>query len=128
MILSGFLTGLAGANEVLGFHYRLLDGISPSYGFTAMVVALLGKLNPIAVIFSSYLFASLTVGSAQMQRVTQVPIALSQVLQGLVVLCILGTEYLLDYDFVPLKQLTDKWRKSEGSGESQQPLAATKES
>jgi simple sugar transport system permease protein len=105
MLLSGALTGLAGANEVQGVHYRLLDGISPGYGFTAMVVALLGKLHPLASILSAYLFSSLYIGATQMQRVTQVPIALSQVIQGLVVLCILGTDILLDYDFLPLKNL-----------------------
>lgn len=108
MVMSGMMTGLAGANEVLGFHYRLMDGISPGYGFTAMVVALLGKLNPLAVVLSAYLFASLNVGAAQMQRVLQVPIALSQVIQGLVVLCVLGTELLLEYDFVPLRKLRKK--------------------
>lgn len=105
MIMSGFLCGLAGANEILGIHYRLLDGISPGYGFTAMVVALLGRLNPLAVIASSYLFASLAVGAAQMQRAVQIPLALSNVIQGLIVLCVLGTEILLDYDIVPLRRL-----------------------
>lgn len=116
MLLSGSLTGLAGANEVLGFHYRLLDGISPGYGFTAMVVALLGKLNPLAVIASAYLFASLYVGASQMQRVMQVPIALSQVIQGLVVLCVLGTELLLEYDFVPLRNLLRRLARPKESG------------
>jgi simple sugar transport system permease protein len=115
MLISGALAGLAGANEILGFHYRLMDGISPGYGFTAMVVALLGRLNPIGVIASGYLFSGLYVGSAQMQRVMQVPIALSQVIQGLVVLCVLGTEILLDYDFVPINRL-GRWIRGRLAG------------
>jgi simple sugar transport system permease protein len=105
MLLSGALTGLAGANEVLGFHYRLLDGISPGYGFTAMVVALLGKLHPLGAVAAAYLFASLNVGADMMQRIVRVPIALSYVIQALVVLCLLGTELLLEYDLVPLRRL-----------------------
>ncbi|MGQ9599343.1 MAG: ABC transporter permease [Anaerolineae bacterium] len=105
MVLSGMLSGLAGANEVLGIHYRLLDGISPGYGFTAMVVALLGKLHPLGVIAASFLFASLSVGADMMQKIVHVPIAISRVIQGLVVLCVLGTEILLLYDLVPLRRL-----------------------
>ncbi|RLC64524.1 MAG: ABC transporter permease [Chloroflexota bacterium] len=113
MFLSGTLAGLAGANEVLGIHYRLLDGISPGYGFTAMVVALLGKLHPLGVVAASYLFASLTVGADMMQKIVHVPIALSRVIQGLVVLCVLGTDILLMYDFVPLRR-----SRQEPAGES----------
>ena len=105
MVLSGAFAGLAGANEVLGIHYRLLDGISPSYGFTGIVVALLGKLHPLGVVAAAYLFASLSVGADMMQKIVHVPIALSRVIQGLVVLCVLGTEFLLEYDFVPFRRL-----------------------
>ena len=104
-VLSGALAGLAGANEVLGVHYRLLDGISPGYGFTAIVVALLGRLHPFGVVAAAYLFASLSVGADMMQKIVQVPIALARVIQGLVVLSVLGTEFLLQYDFVPLRNL-----------------------
>lgn len=122
MILSGSLAGLAGANEVLGFHHRLLDGISPGYGFTAMVVALLGKLNPLLVIASSFLFGSLYIGANQMQRVMQVPLALSQVIQGLVVLCVLGTEILLEYNFIPLRKLLTRLKLIKGDNIQQERI------
>lgn len=70
--------------------------------------------------FSSYLFSGLYVGAAQMQRVTQLPIALSQVIQGLVVLCILGTEILLDYDFLPLKRWLNRRRLAADGGQAKQ--------
>ena len=123
MILSGSLAGLAGANEILGFHHRLLDGISPGYGFTAMVVALLGKLNPLLVIASSFLFGSLYIGANQMQRVMQVPIALSQVIQGLVVLCVLGTEILLEYDFLPFRTLLTRLKLIKDKNQGQERLS-----
>jgi simple sugar transport system permease protein len=47
MFLSGALAGLAGLVEVFGLHHRLLDGISPGYGFIGIIVTLLGKQNPL---------------------------------------------------------------------------------
>jgi general nucleoside transport system permease protein len=104
MVLSGMLSGLAGAVEVSGVHQRLLEGISPGYGYAGIVVALLGKLNPVGVLCAAYLFASLSVGADMMQKTVRVPTALSQIIQGLVVLCILGTEILLQYTIVPLRR------------------------
>jgi general nucleoside transport system permease protein len=104
MVLSGMLSGLAGAVEVSGVHQRLLEGISPGYGYAGIVVALLGKLNPIGVLCAAYLFASLSVGADMMQKLVRVPTALSQIIQGLVVLSILGTEILLQYTIVPLQR------------------------
>jgi simple sugar transport system permease protein len=112
MLMSGFLCGLAGTNEVLGSHYRLLDGISPGYGFTAIVVALLGRLNPFGVIAAAYLFSSLFIGATQMQRTVQIPLALSNVIQAIIVLTVLGTERLLNYDIVPLRKLISKVRRN----------------
>jgi general nucleoside transport system permease protein len=97
MLISGGLSGLAGSNEVLGYHFRLFDGISPGYGFTGIIVALLGRLNPLGIIASSILFSGLIVGANEMQRVVGVPTAIAGIIQGTVVLFVLGTEILLDY-------------------------------
>jgi ABC-type uncharacterized transport system permease subunit len=109
MVLSGGLSGLAGANEVLGFHYRLFVGLSPGYGFTGIIVALLARLNPIGLIFSSILFSGLIVGASQMQSVVGVPAAIAGIIQGIVILFVLGTELFLDYrltlSFSPRRQI-----------------------
>jgi simple sugar transport system permease protein len=118
MVLSGAFAGLAGASEVLGIHYRLLDGISPGYGFIAIVVALLGRLHPFGVVAAAYLFASLSVGADMMQKIVQIPIALSRVIQGLVVLFVLGTEFLLQYDIVPLRRLRQRMDRETGLEET----------
>jgi len=97
MLISGGLSGLAGANEVLGFHYRLFDGISPGYGFTGIIVALLGRLNPIGLVISSLLFSSLIIGANGMQQTVGIPSAIAGIIQSVVVLFVLGTELLLDY-------------------------------
>ena len=97
MSISGGLSGLAGANEVLGYHYRLFDGISPGYGFTGIIVALLGRLNPFGVLASSVLFSGLIVGANEMQRVVGVPTAIAGIIQATIVLFVLGAEMLVDY-------------------------------
>lgn len=97
MVISGGLAGLAGANEVLGYHYKLFDGFSPGYGFTGIIVALLGRLNPAGIILSSVLFSGLIVGANEMQRVVGVPTAIAGIIQGVVVLFVLGSEILTEY-------------------------------
>jgi simple sugar transport system permease protein len=84
-------------------HYRLLETISPGYGYTAIVVALLSYLDPLAVIVVSILFAGLIVGADAMQRVAGLPAALAYVVQGLVVLFVLGSEYFVKRKLKELK-------------------------
>lgn len=94
LTLAGGFAGVAGAVEVMGNHRRLIEGITGGYGFSGIVVALFGGLHPIGAIPASYLFGSLLVGADKMQRATQVPSALIQVLLGLVVLFVVGSTFL----------------------------------
>ena len=94
LTLAGGFAGVAGAVEVMGVHHRLLEGITGGYGFSGIVAALFGGLHPVGLIPASYLFGSLLVGADKMQRATQVPSALIQVLLGLVVLFVVGSSYL----------------------------------
>ena len=50
MLISGALAGLAGAVDVLGVHYRLIEGFSTGFGFTAVSIALIGGLSPLGVL------------------------------------------------------------------------------
>jgi ABC-type uncharacterized transport system permease subunit len=92
LILSGAFAGLAGAVEVMGVHHRAVEGFSGGYGFSGIVAALFGKLHPIGLILSAFLFGALSVGAETMQRATQVPSALVIALQGLVVLFVVSSE------------------------------------
>ena len=92
MIISGGLSGLAGMMEISGLHHRLLNSFSPGYGFTAVVVALLGNLNPLAVFVSGFFFAAMTVGANEMQRSAAIPTSLISVIQGLIVFFVLISE------------------------------------
>lgn len=95
MLLSGGLAGLAGYSEVAGLHHRLLLNISPEYGYTAIAVALMGRLHPAGTIVTAFLFAALAVGADSMQRMVRVPVALVFIVQGLIILGVLASEYLI---------------------------------
>ena len=90
LVLSGVLAGLAGFCEVAGVQHRMIENLSPGYGYTAIVVALLGQINPIGVLVSGVLFAGLQVGASTMESAVGVPSAVITVIQYLVVLLIIG--------------------------------------
>jgi len=71
----------------------LLEGITSGYGFSGIVAALFGALHPLGAIPASYLFGSLLVGADKMQRAMQVPSSLVNVLLGLIVLFVVGSQY-----------------------------------
>lgn len=83
--LSGIFAGLAGAVQVMGVQHRLYDSFTSGYGYTAIVVSLLAKNNPIGVIFAALLFAALGTGSQYMQLNAQVPGQLTDVITGLII-------------------------------------------
>jgi len=91
MSLSGGASGLAGALFVIGPNGgRFLQAFSPGYGWLAITVALLAKLNPWAAIVAAIFYANMMAGSNQMQIETSVPYPLVNVLQGLIILFITG--------------------------------------
>ena len=95
MLFSGGLAGLAGAIEILGVHYRLIEGFSQGFGFTAVSVALLGAANPLAVVPAALFFGFLQAGALAMQREVGVPSSLVFVIQGLSIvfaLCAMGLD------------------------------------
>lgn len=93
LFISGGLAGLAGMGEATGVHYRLIEKISPGYGYTAIMVALMGKLHPGGVVAAAVFVAALLVGVDNMQRVARVPATLADMLVGLSVLFILVSGY-----------------------------------
>jgi ABC-type uncharacterized transport system permease subunit len=94
LTLAGGFAGLAGVVEVIGVQHRLLEGITSGYGFSGIVAALFGGLHPLGLIPASWLFGSLLVGGDTMQRAVQVPSALVGTLLGLVVLFVVGSNFL----------------------------------
>jgi ABC-type uncharacterized transport system permease subunit len=90
MAASGAFAGLAGGMEVLGVRGRLVEGFSPGYGFEAIAIALLGRLNAFGILGAALLFGALDAGSAGLQTAAQgVPASISQVAEGLAVAYVL---------------------------------------
>ncbi len=95
MILSGAFAGLAGAVEVTGVHHRMIEGLSGGYGFSGIVTALFGKLHPLGAIPASIIFGGLLTGADKMQRSVQVPSSLIVVIEGLIVLFVVASDYFV---------------------------------
>ncbi len=85
MGLSGALAGLAGMTLVYGTTFRVLDGMAGGMGFTAIVVAILGRTNPFGIILAALLIGGLSAGGNSMQVQIGVPAAIIQILQGLII-------------------------------------------
>lgn len=97
MLVSGGLAGLAGMVEVAGISHRLQQGLAVGYGFTAIIVAWLGKLNPWAVLLVAFLLAALLVGGDQLQISMGLPASIALVLQGAILFFMLGGEIFTRY-------------------------------
>jgi len=89
-LASGALAGVAGAAEVGGVTWALYEGISPGYGYTAIAVALLARLDPRWIVPSAVFFGALEAGAAAMQRDAGVPAVVVQVVVALVILGVLA--------------------------------------
>lgn len=96
MLISGAVCGLAGMAEVSGVIHRLQHGFSPGYGYTAIIVAWLTKLNPVALIAAAFLFGGLQVGGYAVQM-EGVPASVVLMLQGGLLFFVLGGEILSRY-------------------------------
>jgi simple sugar transport system permease protein len=89
-LTSGALAGLAGAIEVAGVTYALYENISPGYGYTAIAVALLARLDALGVIATGIVFGALEAGAAAMQRDAGVPSVTVSVIEACVVLALVA--------------------------------------
>jgi simple sugar transport system permease protein len=96
-LVSGGLAGLAGVGELCALQYRLIMDISPGYGYSGIVIAMLGNLHPVGVLFSSLFFSVIIVGAQTMSRMTGVPTYIAEVIQGMALMImlifLLFTEY-----------------------------------
>ncbi len=88
-VSSGAIAGVAGAAEVGGVTWALYEGLSPGYGYTAIAVALLARLDPRYLLPSALFFGTLEAGGAAMQREAGVPFPLVQVLVAVVLVAVL---------------------------------------
>lgn len=97
MFISGGLAGLAGAFELFGVHHNVNMDLSPGYGYTGIIVALLVDLNPILVIFAAIFFGGLINGSVTMITSTGVHTSITYVIQAMVLISVLVCRALVTY-------------------------------
>jgi simple sugar transport system permease protein len=97
MALSGALAGLAGGSEIAGIHHRIRLDISLGYGFTGILIAMLGRLNPFGAVMAAIFFGALVNGSTAMQIFAGVPVAIVFSVQGIVLCCLIIAEALARY-------------------------------
>ena len=97
MLAGGALAGIAGMSEVAGPVGQITEHISPGYGFAAMIVAFVGRLTPIGIFFSSLLLALLYVGGEQVQQHMQLPSAISNVFQGMLLFFLLASDVFINF-------------------------------
>ena len=86
MLISGAMAGLAGAGELFGLHHRLKTDISGGFGFTGIVIGMLGGLRPFGVLVAAVLFGGLASGSFVMQITTGIPTSVVYAIQAIVLL------------------------------------------
>lgn len=96
-LLSGALAGLAGISEVAGAIGRLQPSISPGYGFAAIIVAFLGRLNPLGIIAAGLLLALTYLGGEAAQISVGVSDKVVRALQGLLLFFVLACDTLIHY-------------------------------
>ena len=97
MLLSGGLAGLAGAIEISSVVGQLQPQISPGYGFAAIIVAFLGRLNPIGAIFAGLLLALSYIGGEAVQTALQIPDKITRLIQGMLLFYVLACDTLILY-------------------------------
>ena len=95
--VSGGLAGLAGVGEVAGLHFQVMAGLSPGYGYTGIVIAMLARLNPLGVVPAALFFAAVATGAETMSRTTGVPTFLAEVIQGTSLICMVAALLFTTY-------------------------------
>ncbi len=96
-LVGGGLAGIAGMAEVAGPMGQLTTHLSNNYGFAAIIVAFVARLNPVGIFFASLLMALLYLGGEQAQQYLGLPSSISNVFQGLLLMCLLATDVLINY-------------------------------
>jgi ABC-type uncharacterized transport system permease subunit len=103
-MISGGLAGLAGLFEAAGPVGQLVPSLPVGYGFTAIIVAFLGRLHPIGILFAGLLMALTYIGGETAQIEMSLPSATTSVFQGMLLFFLLATDVLVNYRLVRVAQ------------------------
>lgn len=108
MFISGGIAGVAGMIQATGSDMTLASGVAGGVGFTAIIVAWLAQLNPITILVVSTLFGIMEKGSSVVESTFKLSSNFSDILQGIILFFVLGTEFFIRYKFA--------FRKSQKGG------------
>ncbi len=117
MLISAALAGMAGAGEVGGIHHRLMDPgqVSQGYGYAAIIVAWLARGNPVAAILTAVFLGTVYSAGEVMKATLQMPARVTDVFNGLILFCLIGSERLLYYRLrwrpavMPRDEVAPRW-------------------
>ncbi|WP_432453746.1 MULTISPECIES: ABC transporter permease [unclassified Agarivorans] len=122
MLSAGALAGFAGVAEVTGPIGQLIPQVSPGYGYAAIIVAYLGRLNPFGIIFAAFFMGTLYMGSDLAQIELGMPTAITGLFQGILLFFLLACDFLIHYRIV-LQPSKPKASTSRSSSEPKQGTA-----
>ncbi len=97
LLLSGALAGIAGMGEIAGPIGQITASISPGYGYTAIIVAFLGRLHPVGILLAALLMALSFIGGEAAQIAMGLPKAITGVFQGMLLFFLLASDVLIRY-------------------------------
>ncbi|MDB5990200.1 MAG: sugar transporter permease [Herbaspirillum sp.] len=97
MLISGSFAGLAGAFEIAGPIGQLLPSVSPGYGFAAIIVAFIGRLNPLGAVLGGLVMSLMYLGGELAQSRLGLPSAITGVFQGMLLFLLLACDTLINY-------------------------------
>lgn len=97
LLSGGGMAGIAGMSEVAGPMGQITEHVSNNYGFAAIIVAFVARLNPVGIFFASLLMALLYLGGEQAQQYLALPASISNVFQGMLLMFLLGSDVFINY-------------------------------
>ena len=97
MLIGGACAGLAGVNEAAGPLGQLQPSVSPGYGFAAIIVAFVGRLHPVGIVFASLLMSLLYLGGESAQMGLALPSAVTGLFQGMLLFFLLAADVFIHY-------------------------------
>ena len=100
MFLSGAISGLVGYIIASGANNTFYDGVAGGVGFTSITVAWLSQLNAFAMVGISLLLAVLSKGAETLQTRMSIPASLSDIITGILLFCMLGCEFFINYRLI----------------------------
>ena len=103
LVVSGALCGIAGLILVGGTNHTISTTTAGGRGFTAIMVSWLAKFNPIYMVLTSFLIVFLEKGAGQISTDYRLPLAISDIVTGIILFFIIGCEFFLNYKILVSK-------------------------